>query len=84
MYSANKFTGSELQTVVNNLYDARDIIVYHELVQQSGNIARAQELRFQAKTLLSSQVQVGGKHSTNSPPLTTVTDPGITVVNHVC
>uniref|UniRef100_A0A670ZWC5 Very low density lipoprotein receptor n=1 Tax=Pseudonaja textilis TaxID=8673 RepID=A0A670ZWC5_PSETE len=36
VYSANKFTGSELQTVVNNLYDARDIIVYHELVQQSG------------------------------------------------
>uniref|UniRef100_A0A8C6Y6A6 Very low density lipoprotein receptor n=1 Tax=Naja naja TaxID=35670 RepID=A0A8C6Y6A6_NAJNA len=36
VYSANKFTGSELQTVVNNLYDTRDIIVYHELVQQSG------------------------------------------------
>lgn len=37
MYGANKFTGTELETVVNNLNDARDIIVYHELVQQSGN-----------------------------------------------
>uniref|UniRef100_A0A670KCL7 Very low-density lipoprotein receptor n=1 Tax=Podarcis muralis TaxID=64176 RepID=A0A670KCL7_PODMU len=36
VYGANKFTGAELETVVNNLYDARDIIVYHELVQQSG------------------------------------------------
>lgn len=36
MYGANKFTGAELETVVNNLYDARDIIAYHELVQQAG------------------------------------------------
>ncbi|XP_066473826.1 very low-density lipoprotein receptor isoform X1 [Tiliqua scincoides] len=36
VYGANKFTGTELETVVNNLNDARDIIVYHELVQQSG------------------------------------------------
>ncbi|XP_044302407.1 very low-density lipoprotein receptor isoform X1 [Varanus komodoensis] len=36
VYGANKFTGAELETLVNNLYDARDIIVYHELVQQPG------------------------------------------------
>lgn len=38
MYGANKFTGSELATLVNNLNDAQDIIVYHELVQPSGNM----------------------------------------------
>lgn len=37
VYGANKFTGSELVTLVNNLNDAQDIIVYHELVQPSGN-----------------------------------------------
>ncbi|XP_049629136.1 very low-density lipoprotein receptor isoform X1 [Suncus etruscus] len=36
VYSANKFTGSELATLVNNLNDAQDIIIYHELVQPSG------------------------------------------------
>ncbi|KAM8803519.1 very low-density lipoprotein receptor isoform 2-T2 [Rhynchonycteris naso] len=36
VYGANKFTGSELATLVNNLNDAQDIIVYHELVQPSG------------------------------------------------
>uniref|UniRef100_A0A8B9PU94 Very low-density lipoprotein receptor n=1 Tax=Apteryx owenii TaxID=8824 RepID=A0A8B9PU94_APTOW len=36
VYGANKFTGSELVTLVNNLNDAQDIIVYHELVQPSG------------------------------------------------
>lgn len=37
VYGANKFTGAELVTLVNNLNDAQDIIVYHELVQPSGN-----------------------------------------------
>uniref|UniRef100_A0A8B9C169 Very low density lipoprotein receptor n=1 Tax=Anser brachyrhynchus TaxID=132585 RepID=A0A8B9C169_9AVES len=36
VYGANKFTGSELVTLVNNLNDAQDIIIYHELVQPSG------------------------------------------------
>ncbi|KAF4025395.1 hypothetical protein G4228_017557 [Cervus hanglu yarkandensis] len=36
VYGANKFTGLELATLVNNLNDAQDIIVYHELVQPSG------------------------------------------------
>lgn len=36
VYGANKFTGSELATLVNNLNDAQDIIVYHELIQPSG------------------------------------------------
>ncbi|XP_039240456.1 very low-density lipoprotein receptor isoform X4 [Pipra filicauda] len=36
VYGANKFTGSDLVTLVNNLNDAQDIIVYHELVQPSG------------------------------------------------
>ncbi|TEA41835.1 hypothetical protein DBR06_SOUSAS2410092, partial [Sousa chinensis] len=36
VYGANKFTGSELATLVNNLNDAQDIIVYHALVQPSG------------------------------------------------
>lgn len=36
VYGANKFTGSELATLVNNLNDAQDIIIYHELVQPSG------------------------------------------------
>lgn len=36
VYGANKFTGAELVTLVNNLNDAQDIIVYHELVQPSG------------------------------------------------
>uniref|UniRef100_A0A8C0FGQ3 EGF-like domain-containing protein n=1 Tax=Bubo bubo TaxID=30461 RepID=A0A8C0FGQ3_BUBBB len=36
VYGANKFTGAELITLVNNLNDAQDIIVYHELVQPSG------------------------------------------------
>lgn len=40
VYGANKFTGSELVTLVNNLNDAQDIIVYHELVQPSGNSNR--------------------------------------------
>uniref|UniRef100_A0A663NC78 Very low density lipoprotein receptor n=1 Tax=Athene cunicularia TaxID=194338 RepID=A0A663NC78_ATHCN len=35
VYGANKFTGAELVTLVNNLNDAQDIIVYHELVQPS-------------------------------------------------
>lgn len=38
VYGANKFTGSELATLVNNLNDAQDIIVYHELVQPAGNM----------------------------------------------
>lgn len=37
VYGANKFTGNDLVTLVNNLNDAQDIIVYHELVQPSGN-----------------------------------------------
>ncbi|XP_056378588.1 very low-density lipoprotein receptor isoform X3 [Hyla sarda] len=36
IYGANKFTGQELETLVNNLNDAQDIIVYHELVQPPG------------------------------------------------
>lgn len=40
VYGANKFTGSELATLVNNLNDAQDIIVYHELVQPAGNMKK--------------------------------------------
>ena len=40
VYGANKFTGSELATLVNNLNDAQDIIVYHELVQPSGTVEK--------------------------------------------
>ncbi|KAM9330683.1 very low-density lipoprotein receptor [Gastrophryne carolinensis] len=36
IYGANKFNGEELETLVNNLNDAQDIIVYHELIQPSG------------------------------------------------
>lgn len=36
IYGANKFTGQEIETLVNNLNDAQDIIVYHELVQPTG------------------------------------------------
>lgn len=36
IYGANKFTGQELTTLANNLNDAHDIMVYHELVQPSG------------------------------------------------
>ncbi|XP_078531845.1 very low-density lipoprotein receptor [Lissotriton helveticus] len=36
IYGANKFTGQEIATLVNNLNDAQDIIVYHELIQPSG------------------------------------------------
>ncbi|KAM4050039.1 very low-density lipoprotein receptor isoform 1-T1 [Anomaloglossus baeobatrachus] len=36
IYGANKFTGQELETLVNNLNDAQDIIVYHDLIQPSG------------------------------------------------
>lgn len=31
---------SELATLVNNLNDAQDIIVYHELVQPAGNVEK--------------------------------------------
>ncbi|KAG8455203.1 hypothetical protein GDO86_001410 [Hymenochirus boettgeri] len=36
IYGANKFSGQELETLVNNLNDAQDIIVYHELIQPPG------------------------------------------------
>ncbi|XP_018113974.1 very low-density lipoprotein receptor isoform X4 [Xenopus laevis] len=36
IYGANKFSGQELETLVNNLNDAQDIIVYHELIQPLG------------------------------------------------
>ncbi|XP_060093387.1 very low-density lipoprotein receptor isoform X1 [Heteronotia binoei] len=36
LYGANKFTGTEVATLVNNLNDAQDLIVYHELVQPTG------------------------------------------------
>ncbi|XP_053558516.1 very low-density lipoprotein receptor [Bombina bombina] len=36
IYGANKFNGQELTTLVNNLNDAQDIIVYHELIQPPG------------------------------------------------
>lgn len=36
IYGANKFTGQEIETLVNNLNDAQDIIVYHELMQPTG------------------------------------------------
>lgn len=32
-YGASKFTGLELSTLVNNLNDAQDCIVFHELVK---------------------------------------------------
>ncbi|XP_043936593.1 very low-density lipoprotein receptor isoform X1 [Protopterus annectens] len=36
IYGANKFTGTELVTLVNNLNEAQDLIVYHELIQPQG------------------------------------------------
>ncbi|KAG7267553.1 LOW QUALITY PROTEIN: hypothetical protein CRUP_037860 [Coryphaenoides rupestris] len=36
IYGANKFTGSDVVTLASNLYDPQDIIVYHELIQLSG------------------------------------------------
>lgn len=36
IYGANKFNGQEIETLVNNLNDAQDIIVYHELIQPTG------------------------------------------------
>lgn len=44
VYGANKFTGLSLATLVNNLNDAQDIIVYHELVQPSGGHVEAEPL----------------------------------------
>ncbi|XP_067839377.1 very low-density lipoprotein receptor-like [Heptranchias perlo] len=36
IYGANKFTGKDLMTLISNLKEAQDIIVYHELAQLSG------------------------------------------------
>lgn len=36
IYGANKFTGSDVTMLANNLNQPQDIIVYHELVQLSG------------------------------------------------
>lgn len=36
IYGANKFTGSDVVTLASNLNDPQDIIVYHELIQLSG------------------------------------------------
>ncbi|KAK2823637.1 hypothetical protein Q7C36_020237 [Tachysurus vachellii] len=36
IYGANKFTGSDVVMLANNLNEPQDIIVYHELVQLSG------------------------------------------------
>ena len=41
IYGANKFTGSDVVTLASNLYDPQDIIVYHELIQLSGEYASA-------------------------------------------
>ncbi|KAM4808678.1 very low-density lipoprotein receptor isoform 1-T1 [Rhinophrynus dorsalis] len=48
VYGANKFSGQELETLVNNLNDAQDLIVYHELIQPSG------------KNFCSEQIKNGG------------------------
>lgn len=52
VYGANKFTGSELVTLVNNLDDAQDIIIYHELVQPSGSYEFVLSLYFFIKPAL--------------------------------
>uniref|UniRef100_A0A4W4GU57 Very low-density lipoprotein receptor n=1 Tax=Electrophorus electricus TaxID=8005 RepID=A0A4W4GU57_ELEEL len=36
IYGANKFTGSDVTMLANNLNEPQDIIVYHELIQLSG------------------------------------------------
>nr|XP_033781182.1 very low-density lipoprotein receptor [Geotrypetes seraphini] len=36
IYGANKFSGTELVTLANNLNNAQDIIVYHDLIQPQG------------------------------------------------
>lgn len=36
IYGANKFTGSNVTILANNLNEPQDIIVYHELIQLSG------------------------------------------------
>uniref|UniRef100_H3AE25 Very low-density lipoprotein receptor n=1 Tax=Latimeria chalumnae TaxID=7897 RepID=H3AE25_LATCH len=36
IYGANKFTGTDVITLVSNLNEPQDIIVYHELIQPSG------------------------------------------------
>lgn len=36
IYGANKFTGLDVVMLASNLYDPQDIIVYHELIQLSG------------------------------------------------
>lgn len=36
IYGANKFSGFDVTTLVSNLNDPQDIIVYHELIQLSG------------------------------------------------
>uniref|UniRef100_UPI00398EE4D2 very low-density lipoprotein receptor-like n=1 Tax=Pristiophorus japonicus TaxID=55135 RepID=UPI00398EE4D2 len=36
IYGANKFTGKNLVTLISNLKEPKDIIVYHELAQPSG------------------------------------------------
>lgn len=36
IYGANKFTGSDVTVLASNLNEPQDIIVYHELIQLSG------------------------------------------------
>ncbi|XP_033870803.1 very low-density lipoprotein receptor isoform X1 [Acipenser ruthenus] len=36
IFGANKFTGADVMTLANNLNEPQDIIVYHELIQLSG------------------------------------------------
>lgn len=36
IYGANKFSGSDVTTLASNLNGPQDIIVYHELIQLSG------------------------------------------------
>ncbi|XP_048450538.1 low-density lipoprotein receptor-related protein 2-like isoform X3 [Rhincodon typus] len=36
IYRANKYTGEDLITLISNLQEVRDMIIYHELIQPSG------------------------------------------------
>nr|BDQ29912.1 very low density lipoprotein receptor c2 [Scyliorhinus torazame] len=36
IYGANKFTGEDLEALASNLQEARDLLIYHELIQMPG------------------------------------------------
>lgn len=69
VYGANKFTGLELATLVNNLNDAQDIIVYHELVQPSGIVGKQSPSGyFQGSSLTQSPLGISSSLVTQLAP----------------